>query len=86
MKSSTQNPSPVATRSISDRRLSGLLDDLRLIHRAETTRINGRDVDVCAVCRPTSALDERLAVATSGRELWPCPTLRLTRRAAGRTR
>lgn len=76
MKSGTQNPSPVSTRSLSDKRLSGLLDDLRLIHRPETVRNGGRDVDVCTTCRAQYAGD-------ASRELWPCPTLRLARRAAG---
>ena len=73
-----QNPSPVATRS--HFAAQALLDDLRIIHMAETTRVNGTDVMVCRVCRPTGDLDERLAVATSGRELYPCPTLRVARR------
>lgn len=80
MKSdSPVNPSPVYPSTAT--RLQALLDDLRLIHRAETCRIGGREVDVCSTCRPeVSGTD--LEVATSGRELYPCPTIRLTRRHA----
>lgn len=66
-------------------RLQAVLDDLRLIHRAETCRIGGREVDVCSTCRVEPADTPRgvdLAAATSGRELYPCPTLRVARRHA----
>ncbi len=64
-------------------RLQYLLDDLRVLHRAETTRIGGREVDVCSVCRidPDGIMkDVDLPAATSGRELYPCPTVRVARR------
>lgn len=95
MKSDTPavNPSPAYPSSAA--RLQGLLDDLRLIHRAETCRIGGREVDVCSTCRPADGASayrrprntpetdaDVLWSATSGRELYPCPTLRLARRHA----
>lgn len=66
-----QNPSPVSTRSIASVRLQGLLDDLGLIHRSVFTSTGVHETAVCLTCHTEDGTPE----------LWPCPTLRIARRA-----